>query len=89
MGLAQSSSRYIMWAAQDGRLDDLLYHLQGARLEDLQASSLSPKRQAPIHVAAVRGHSACIQALREAGELEVVVLRCFQELHGPGPRPGG
>lgn len=57
-----------MWAAQDGRLEDLLYHLQGASPAVLEPSSLSPKRQAPIHLAAIRGHSRCIQVLREAGK---------------------
>lgn len=67
MGLAQSS-RYLMWAAQDGRLKDLLYHLQSANPEDLKASSLSAKRQAPIHLAVISGHPGCVQALGEAGE---------------------
>lgn len=67
--MGETHSKYIMWAAQDGRLEDLLYHLQGAGPEALEAtSSLSPKLQSPIHLAAMRGHPRCIQALREAGK---------------------
>ncbi len=68
MGLTESHPRYILWAAQDGRLDDLLYHLEGAEPGALQPSSFSPKRQAPIHLAAIGGHTKCIQVLREAGK---------------------
>ena len=71
MGLTQSHTRYIMWAAQDGRLNDLLYHLRGAKPESLNFSGLSPKRQAPIHLAAIGGHSMCIQALKEAGKFHI------------------
>lgn len=69
MGLTQSqSSKCVLWAAQDGRLNDLIYHLQDAGPQALGPSSWSEKRQAPIHLAAIRGHNKCIQVLREAGE---------------------
>lgn len=67
--MGSQSSRCLMWAAQDGRLKDLLYHLQEATPEDLKPSSLSQKRQAPIHVAAISGHPGCVQALGEAGKI--------------------
>ena len=68
MGLGQSNTRCLMWAAQDGRLKDLLYHLRYALPEEVNASYLSEKRQAPIHLAAISGHCGCIQALGEAGK---------------------
>ena len=68
MGLSQSSTRCILWAAQDGRLNDLVYHLKNARLEALEPSPLAPKRRSAIHLAADGGHSRCVQVLREAGK---------------------
>lgn len=81
MGMTQSqSSKCVLWAAQDGRLNDLIYHLQDAGPEALAASSLSEKRQAPIHLAAIRGHTKCIQVLREAGKSGTGMLQNL-ELH--------
>ena len=75
MGMSQSSTRYILWAAQDGRLNDLIYHLKYAKPEMLECSSLVPNRRAAIHLAAAGGHSSCVHVLREAGKgLEMFAL---------------
>ena len=65
MGL--SHPRFVSWAAQDGRVDDLVYHLRRAGLAALNPSPASPKQRAPIHLAAVGGHVQCIKVLRDAG----------------------
>ena len=65
MGL--SHPRFVNWAAQDGRVDDLVYHLQRAGTDSLKPSSLSPRKRAPIHLAAVAGHSQCLKVLFDAG----------------------
>lgn len=66
MGL--SHPRFVNWAAQDGRVDDLVYHLQRAGKGSLNPSALSPKKRAPIHLAAIGGHSQCVKVLFDAGE---------------------
>ena len=66
MGSVQSNS--VAWAAQDGRLKDLIYHLQVTPPEALGPSRISDKRQAPIHMAAISGHAGCVRALAEAGK---------------------
>lgn len=68
MGLSHPKS--VNWAAQDGRVEDLVYHLQRAGNDSLKPSSLSPKKRAPIHLAAIRGHSQCVKVLFDAGKSE-------------------
>lgn len=66
-----SHSRCVPWAAQDGRLDDLVFHL--SCVEDLKAAlrapctETNPKRNTPLHMAAIGGHSQCIRVLYDAG----------------------
>lgn len=78
MGLNQST-RCILWAAEDGRLNDLLYHLGDMNPRALEPSSLTPKKQAPIHLSAARGHALCIQALVQAGKKS-----CEESANVPG-----
>ena len=67
--MSMSSPRLVRWAAEDGRVDDLIFHL--AQLSDraavLKSVSEDHKRY-PIHYAAARGHTRCVQILREAGK---------------------
>ena len=66
MGL--SHPRYALWAAQEGRVDDLAFHLHASGKEALKAHSTCPKRRTPLHLAAIGGHVRCIRLLCEAGE---------------------
>ena len=66
--MGQSHPRFVSWAAQDGRVDDLVYHLRLAGKNSLQPSARSPKKRAPVHLAAIRGHSQCVKVLFDAGE---------------------
>ena len=70
MGMAMSNQRCIRWAAQDGRADDLIFHLSredpSAALKSLGDDQL---KRRPIHLAAERGHTKCVQILWEAGKL--------------------
>ena len=67
MGSIHSHPRFVSWAAQDGRVEDLVYHLQKAGKNSLKPSALSPKQRAPIHLAAIGGHSECVKVLFDAG----------------------
>jgi len=69
MGGSQSSTRLILWAAQDGRSNDLLYHLSNVKPESLKGSSLAPHRRSAMHLAAERGNTECVRLLRQAGKL--------------------
>lgn len=66
MGL--SHPRYVMWAAQDGRVEDLVFHLRHTGKDALKPSANSPKRQSALHVAASRGNAQCVKVLCEAGD---------------------
>ena len=67
MGSLNSHPRLVSWAAQDGRVEDLVYHLQLAGKNSLYPSARSPK-MAPIHFAAIGGHPQCVKVLFDAGE---------------------
>ena len=66
MGL--SHPRFVNWAAEDGRADDLVYHLRRSGKEVLNPYPPSPKKRAPIHLAAVAGRTQCVRVLYDAGE---------------------
>ncbi len=74
MGVSQSSTRLILWAAQDGRSADLLYHLQDVKAESLKGSSLAPHRRSAIHLAAERGRTECVKLLRQAGKAGMIKI---------------
>jgi ankyrin repeat/SOCS box protein 3 len=82
MGSIHSHPRFVSWAAQDGRVEDLVYHLQKAGKNSLKPSALSPKQRAPIHLAAIGGHSECVKVLFDAGSpLEVTDKEGHTALH--------
>ena len=65
MGLAHP--RFAVWAAQDGRVEDLVFHLRRSGKEALKPYANSPKKQTPLHFSAIRGHAQCVRVLCEAG----------------------
>lgn len=64
--MGHSHPKLVKWAAQDGRVNDLVFHLSGGGVEALRANG-DPKRQTPMHLAAIGGHMKCIRVLWEAG----------------------
>ena len=64
--MGHSHPKLVKWAAQDGRVNDLAFHLSYAGKEALKANG-DPKRQTPIHLAAIGGHVECIRILWEVG----------------------
>lgn len=66
--MGQTHPRYVVWAAQDGRVEDLRFHLGRADKAALQPYQNSPKKQTPLHYAVSRGHTQCVKVLCEAGE---------------------
>lgn len=68
MSMSRASPKFVRWAAEDGRANDLIYHLsEGDPSEALKSVSADLKRYS-IHLAAARGHARCVQILREAGK---------------------
>lgn len=68
MGMGMSNQRCIRWAAQDGRTEDLLFHLcQEDPSIALKSVADDQLKRRPIHLAAERGHARCVQILWEAG----------------------
>ena len=64
-----SSSSLVSWAAKEGRVDDLIYHLNRSDKIALKPSVHSTKKRSPLHLAAIGGHTQCISILYDAGEL--------------------
>ena len=72
MGVGVSSQRCVRWAAQDGRPDDLIFHLREADpLTALKSLGDDGLKRRPIHLAAARGNVRCVQILWEAGKLRI------------------
>ena len=73
MGL--SHSQMLPWAAEEGRLEDLVTHLGSVRnvKEALlaPATESNPKRNSPLHMAAKNGHSQCVRVLYDAGDRRI------------------
>ena len=65
--MGQSHPRLVLWAAQEGRSEDLVFHLGECGSEALKAVADTEKNHAPIHGAASGGHLQCIRILWEAG----------------------
>lgn len=68
--MGQASPKYVSWAAQDGRPDDLLYHLDQTGREGLKPAPGAEKRRTPLMLAAISGHTQCISILYDAGKLK-------------------
>ena len=69
--MGHTHPKFVSWAAQDGRVEDLVYHLQLAGKNSLNFSALEREKRAPIHLAAIGGHTSCVKVLFEAGERSV------------------
>lgn len=67
--MGHSSSRLVSWAAQDGRVNDLIYHLETGGPVSLKPAPNSPRRRSPLHLAAIGGYTQCISVLYDAGTL--------------------
>lgn len=67
MGIGVSNQTCLRWAAQDGRADDLVFHLSQVDPYVALKSISDDLKRYPIHLAAVGGHTRCVQILWEAG----------------------
>ena len=63
-----SSSSLVSWAAQEGRVDDLIFHLGASSPMALKPALNSVKKRTPLHLAAIGGHNKCISVLYDAGK---------------------
>ena len=66
--MGQSNPKLVSWAAQDGRTQDLIYHLEVVGPSGLHASAGAEKKRSPLHFAAIGGHLECISVLFDAGK---------------------
>lgn len=69
--MGASHTRCVFWAAQEGRCDDLIYHLDGCDRKQALSLKYTDKQWTPLHAAVVRGHQQCVRILCEAGEFKV------------------
>ena len=67
-----SSSSLVSWAAKEGRVDDLIYHLNCSDKVALKPAVGSTKNRSPLHLAAIGGHTQCISILYDAGKLHIL-----------------
>lgn len=65
--MGQASPKLVSWAAQDGRPEDLIYHLDKAGPEGLKPASGAEKHRTPLMLASIGGFSQCISILYDAG----------------------
>ena len=65
--MGHGSSRLVSWAAQDGRVNDLVYHLQAAGPLALKPAPQATKKRSPLHLACIGGYTQCISVLYDAG----------------------
>ena len=68
MGINISHTRCVHYAAQDGRANDLVYHLEQAGKQALDSTLERLDQRTPLHLAAAGGHTACIEVLFKEGE---------------------
>ena len=65
--MGQASPKLVSWAAQDGRPEDLIYHLDKTGPEGLKPASGTEKHRTPLILSAIGGHTQCISILYDAG----------------------
>ncbi|XP_019852596.1 PREDICTED: ankyrin repeat and SOCS box protein 13-like [Amphimedon queenslandica] len=65
--MGQASPKLVSWAAQDGRPEDLIYHLDKTGPEGLKPASGAEKQRTPLILSAIGGHTQCISILYDAG----------------------
>lgn len=66
--MGQGASRqYLSWAAQEGRVEDLIYHLKETGPVGVNPAPNSEKNRSPLHLAAMEGRSQCVSVLYDAG----------------------
>lgn len=68
MGINISHTSCVHYAAQDGRVNDLVYHLEHAGRQALDSVHGRLDQRTPLHLAAAGGHTACIEVLFKEGE---------------------
>ena len=73
MSMSRASPKFVRWAAEDGRADDLIYHLSEGDPSAALKSVSDDMKRCPIHLAAARGHARCVQILREAGKTKILL----------------
>ena len=65
--MGQASPKLVSWAAQDGRPEDLVYHLNLTGPIGLKPAPGAEKRRTPLILAAIGGHTQCISILYDVG----------------------
>lgn len=61
------SPKLVTWAAQEGRAEDLVYHLGQTGPDGLKPAPGVEKRRSPLILASIGGHTKCISILYDAG----------------------
>lgn len=74
--MGQSSPKLVTWAAQDGRVQDLVYHINTCGPNGLKPAPGSEKKRAPLHFAAIGGYIECISILYDAGGFLLANVSC-------------
>ena len=66
--MGASHTTCVFWAAQEGRTNDLTFHLECVDNKNAALSlTYSDKKWTPMHAAVARGHQQCVRILWEAG----------------------
>ena len=65
--MGQASPKLVSWAAKEGRVEDLIYHLNQTGPDGLKPAAGTEKRRSPLHLAAIGGYVQCISVLYDAG----------------------
>lgn len=68
ISMGQANPRFVSWAAREGRVDDLVYHLQQTGPDGLKPAPGAEKHRTPLHLAAIGGYTRCISILFDTGE---------------------
>ncbi len=63
-----SNTKLVSWAAEEGRVEELIYYLGKAGPSGLKPASDSERLRTPLHLAAISGRLECISILFDAGK---------------------